>query len=95
MEESLLATENHEERLALNGLKADLLDLIELTKQTNAEESSNNNDGYNLNEGLERFKSEMAQLDNVESNVQEVTEENIDEQLNKLRVGVIYCSFLL
>ncbi|XP_014093643.2 zinc finger CCCH-type with G patch domain-containing protein isoform X2 [Bactrocera oleae] len=86
VEESLLAAENHEERLALNGLKADLLDLIELTKQTNAEESSNNNDGYNLNEELERFKSEMAQLDNVESNVQEVTEENIDEQLNKLRV---------
>ncbi|XP_011191548.1 zinc finger CCCH-type with G patch domain-containing protein [Zeugodacus cucurbitae] len=86
VEESLATTENEEERIALNSLKADLLELIELTNQTNAAELSNSADGCNFNEELERFRSEMALLENVESNVHEVTEENIDEHLNKLRV---------
>lgn len=86
VEESLAVTENQEERLELNGLKADILELIALTKQTNAEQSSNNHDGYNFDEELDRFKSEMIQLDNVQSSVQEVPEKNINEQLTKLRV---------
>ncbi|XP_054742779.1 zinc finger CCCH-type with G patch domain-containing protein [Anastrepha obliqua] len=68
VEQSLHATENEDERIALSGLKADLLELIELTKQTYAAEHSHNEDGCVFNEELERFKSEIAQLNNDGTN---------------------------
>ncbi|XP_036320731.1 zinc finger CCCH-type with G patch domain-containing protein [Rhagoletis pomonella] len=64
VEQCLQNTKNEEERIALASLKTDLLELIELTKETHEKEALQNEDRCVLNEELEKFNSEIAQLSN-------------------------------
>lgn len=88
MEKALLVTTDDAERASLLSLRSDLLELLELTRETEVlADSVTENKTEHLDTEMQQFMQEIQELDSEAKPADEKNAANVEAELLELRVN--------